>query len=200
MDSSAALQLVWRAWARERGVDAEPFLRVAEGRRTSETLRLVAPHLDSAREAAVLDALEERETSGLTAAPGAAAFLAALPTGTWGIVTSGSRPIASLRLRVAGLPVPPVFVTGDEVKRGKPDPECYLTGARRLGLEAADCVVFEDSPPGVAAGKAAGMRVIALLTTHPAGAVAAADHRVPSLEAVRARAGARGLELTLSTA
>jgi sugar-phosphatase len=161
-------------------------------------MRLVAPELDATAEAALLDALEERETRGLVAAPGAPALLASIPSGRWGIVTSGSRAIATLRLGVAGIEPPAVFVTGDEVQRGKPDPECYLLGARRIGVAPRDCVVIEDSPPGVAAGKAAGMRVIAVLTTHAAEAVRAADRRVASLADVTIRPTAGGLTLELS--
>jgi sugar-phosphatase len=175
VDSRPNIEEVWRAWAAPRGLDADRFIRVAHGRRTSETLREVAPHLDIARETAALDAMEETATDGLVAIPGAEALLASLEPDAWAIVTSGSRTVATLRLTTAGLPIPAVLVTGDEVERGKPDPEPYITAARRTGADPADCVVVEDSPVGIAAGKAAGMRVAAIATTHRAFALAEAD-------------------------
>ena len=96
-------------------------------------------------------------------------------------MTSGSRRVASLRLGVVGLPVPDVFITSDAVRQGKPAPDGYLAAAARLGLEPADCVAVEDSPPGIAAARAAGMRVIALLTTHQDRDLAQADIRLPAL-------------------
>jgi mannitol-1-/sugar-/sorbitol-6-phosphatase len=195
VDSLRCVELVWQAWAAERGLDAAPFLAIAHGRRISETIRMVRPDLDARAEAAVLDAMEEVETRGLSPAPGAADLLAQLGDRQWAIVTSGSRVVATLRLRTAGIPIPKVFVTSNDVRRGKPDPEGYLLAAGRLGVEPADCLVFEDSPPGVGAGKAAGMRVIALLTTHRADALTAADAHVPSLAALRLDAGPAGLDL-----
>ena len=97
-----------------------------------------------------------------------------LPADGWGVVTSGHRTLAEGRLRAVGLPVPAVMVCGDEVSRGKPDPEGYLSGARLLGAAPADCVVFEDAPAGIAAGLAAGMTVIGITTTHAASALAGA--------------------------
>lgn len=185
MDSRRCVELVWHAWAAERGLDPAPFLKVAHGRRISETIRLVRPDLDAKAEAAVLDAMEETETGGLVAFPGAADLLARLSDAQHAVVTSGSPAVATLRLRTAGLPIPRTFVTSHDVARGKPEPEPYLLAAGRLGLAPADCVVIEDSPPGVAAGKAAGMRVIAVLTTHAPEQLAAADVRVATLAALR---------------
>ena len=198
VDSRECIELIWHAWAGERGLVPAEFLRVAHGRRIAETLRLVAPQLDAAAEAAVLDAMEEVETRGLQAAPGAAALLRQLSEAQRAIVTSGSRPVATLRLRTAGLPIPGVFVTAGDVQRGKPDPEGYLLAARRVGVAPADCVVVEDSPPGVGAGKAAGMAVIAVLTTYPAVALSSADVRLGALADLRVRpAAAASRDLTL---
>jgi sugar-phosphatase len=181
VDSRRAVEEVWRIWGRERDRDPEPFIRVAHGRRISETLRMVDPELDTAREAAALDSLEERVTTGIIAVPGAPELVASIPPDRWGIVTSGSARIARLRLSLAGIPVPPVFVTAEQVKVGKPDPQGYLAGARALGQLPADCLVFEDAPPGVAAAKAAGMRVVGILTTQAASALAAAGACVEDL-------------------
>jgi len=185
VDSRRAVELVWHAWAAERGLDPAPFLKVAHGRRISETIRLVRPDLDAKAEAAALDAMEETETGGLAPFPGAADLLARLSDAQHAVVTSGSPAVATLRLRTSGLPIPRTFVTSADVARGKPEPEPYLLAAGRLGLAPADCVVIEDSPPGVAAGKAAGMRVIAVLTTHAPEQLGAADARVAALARLR---------------
>ena len=166
-DSRRVVEGVWKVWAAEKGLDPGPFLAIAHGRRTSEILRTVAPHLDIAAETYRLDRMEEFGTEGLVPIPGAPEFVRALPEGRWGVVTSGHRECAQFRLNYVGIPSPRVFITGDMVKKGKPDPEGYLRGARELGFSPADCLVFEDAPPGVAAARAAGMRVVAVLTTHP---------------------------------
>jgi len=199
VDSRRSIELIWHNWATSRGLDARPFLEVAHGRRTSETLHLVAPHLDTAAEVAVLDRMEEIETRGLAAAPGAAALLRQLTEQQWAVVTSGSSAVARLRLATVSLPTPHVFITAEDVTRGKPDPAGYLMAAARLGHAPSDCIVLEDSPPGVAAGKAAGMRVIAVLTTHAAAQLEAADARLAALSSLRIRpiaAGSASLELS----
>ena len=170
-DSRRVVEGVWKVWAAEKGLDPAPFLAIAHGRRTSEILRTVAPHLDIAAETNRLDRMEEFGTEGLVPIPGAPEFVRSLPEGRWGVVTSGHRACAEFRLNYVGIPFPRVFITGDMVKKGKPDPEGYLRGARELGVSPADCLVFEDAPPGVAAARAAGMRVVGLLTTHTADAL-----------------------------
>lgn len=166
-DSRRVVEDVWRVWAAEKGLDPAPFLAIAHGRRTSEILRTVAPRLDIAAETNRLDRMEEFGTEGLVPIPGAPEFVRSLPEDRWGVVTSGHRECAEFRLNYVGIPFPRVFITGDMVKKGKPDPEGYLRGARELGCSPADCLVFEDAPPGVAAARAAGMRVVGVLTTHP---------------------------------
>jgi len=199
VDSRACIEHVWRAWAAARGRDYRDFLRVAHGRRTSETVRLVAPELDAAAESAVLDAMESVEARGLVAFPGVQALLAAIPAGRWAVVTSGSLPVATLRLGTAGITPPAVFITAGDVRKGKPDPEGYLAAAARLSLRPSDCVVVEDSPTGVAAGKAAQMRVVAVATTYPRDALAAADVQLPAISAIRVRAGSAGeMEMTFA--
>lgn len=178
---------VWRRWAQIQGRAPEPFIAVAHGRRISETLRLVAPDLDWRRETASLDRMEQTETDGLVATPAAAQLLDGLPASAWAVVTSGSRPVARLRLDATRLPTPRILVTGEDVERGKPDPEGYRLAARRLDLSPKSCVVIEDAPPGIQAGKAAGMRVIAVLTTHAPERLAEADIQLPNLTALRIR-------------
>jgi sugar-phosphatase len=110
---------------------------------------------------------EIEDLNGVVPLPGARELLSALPSDRWTIVTSCTRPLAEVRLRAAGLPIPERLVTSDDVKNGKPDPEPYLKGASLLGVSATDCVVVEDAPAGIRAGKAAGARVIACRTTAP---------------------------------
>jgi len=186
VDSRRCIEGIWRTWAAGKGLDPEPFIRIAHGRRISETIRSVAPELNVAEEVAALDRMEEIETGGLLPVPGAAALLDAIPAARWAIVTSGSRRVATLRLGAVGLPIPEVFVTAEAVHQGKPAPDGYLAAAAQLGLPAAACVAVEDSPPGVAAARSAGMRVIAVLTTHREGDLDLADARLPALDRLRA--------------
>lgn len=166
LDSTAAVERAWLRWAREQGLDPASVIAAAHGRRTVDTIAAVAPALDPVAAALRLEEREADEADGITVYDGVAALLSGLPDDRWAIVTSGSRLLATARMRAAGLPVPEVFVTADDVTAGKPDPSCYRAGAARLGLQASQCVVVEDSPAGVAAGRAAGMRVVAVATTH----------------------------------
>lgn len=184
-DSTASVEHHWRAWAERHGLDPDALLHVVHGRRAIDTIRDVAPALDAEAELAALVDAEAGDTTGVTASPGAAALLPRLPAGSWAVVTSGVRAVALARLRAGGLPLPPLLVPADEIARGKPDPEGYLTAAARLGVAPDECVVFEDAPAGVAAARAAGMRCVALTTTHPASALAQADGIAPSLAGVQ---------------
>lgn len=162
VDSLPVVARVLRAWAATRGggLDVDLLIKTSQGRRTSEMLRAVAPWLDIHREVAILDDMEERETKYIHAMAGAKEILERLAPGQWAIVTSGSRRLSTSRLKNAGLPIPPVFVTGDQIERGKPDPQCYLLAASLLEVAPADALVLEDAPIGIAAANAAGIRAI----------------------------------------
>ena len=168
VDSTPSVERVWREWADLHSLDVADILAVAHGRRTAETISLVAPHLDAAAEAKRLETREIEDTAAVLPIEGAAALLETLPSERWAVVTSGTRALAHARLRACGLPIPQTFVGAEDVQRGKPDPECYLRGARLLGVRPNRCVVVEDAPSGIAAGRAAGATVIAVTTTHPA--------------------------------
>ena len=189
VDSRAVIERHWARWARGRELDLAGVLALAHGRRTVETIRLVAPHLDADREAADLAAAEGPDTDGLIVMEGARELVAALPPRAWAVVTSGTRPTADTRLRHAGLPPPVVLVTADDVRRGKPDPEGYATAAARLGIGASDCVVVEDAPAGLAAARAAGMRAIGLTSQSPPAELADADVVIRSLRELRVASG-----------
>jgi sugar-phosphatase len=138
------------------------------GRRSSDTIREVAPHLDAAAEGLQIDQAQARDRDGLLEIPGARRLVRALRGATWAVVTSAPGFLAQARLCNVGLPLPEVLISGDAVERGKPDPAPYRLAADRLGLDPADCVVLEDAPAGVRAATGAGMRVIGVLTHHAA--------------------------------
>jgi mannitol-1-/sugar-/sorbitol-6-phosphatase len=198
VDSRAVVERTWRRWAIRHALDPEPILRIAHGRRTSESLRLVFPHLAVAEEVAWLDAAEMEDLEGVTAIPGASSLLSALPDPRWTIVTSAGRELAELRLRRAGLPVPPLIVSSEDVSSGKPAPDGYLTGAARLRVEPARAVVIEDAPPGLEAARAAGMRAIALSTTHRVEQLGAAAVILPDLTSLHVTIGQEGMVLRFS--
>jgi sugar-phosphatase len=181
VDSAACVERHWRRWAREHHLDTDEIMRFAHGRPTVETIRLVAPHLPAESEAARLDAGEALDTDGLVAIQGAARLVRSLPANAWAIATSGTRDTALTRLRHTGLPLPLVLITADDVKRGKPNPEVYLLAAAKQHVAAERCVVVEDAPAGISAAHAAGMRVVALTTTHSQAELEEADTRAARL-------------------
>jgi sugar-phosphatase len=177
VDSLGAAIRSWTWWASLHGLDPGPFIR-AHGRPSREAIAELAPALDADAEAALVEEREIGDTD-VVALPGATAMLAAARPVA--IVTSGGRRLAEARLRAAGLQRPEVLVSVDSISRGKPDPEPYLYAAQRLQISPSRCTVFEDAPAGVAAGKAAGMRVVALTTTVGAEELAGADRIVRDL-------------------
>jgi sugar-phosphatase len=188
VDSAACIEGTWRRWALHHQLDPARVIALAHGRRAIETVQLVAPHLTADTELAALAASESSSTEGIFEIEGAGELLQHLPAGTWGIVTSGIRDVAIFRLRHTGLPVPEVLVCADEIQRGKPDPEGYLTAARRLGVSPEACIVIEDAPAGLEAARAAGMRSIGVSGTYPRERLAIADYTIPHLDAMRVTA------------
>jgi len=182
VDSAASVRRQWDAWAARHGVDPAALHAAMHGRRSVDLVALVAPRLDAAAEARAVDEAQAADPA-VRAIEGAAELLAALPPARWAIVTSGSRRLALARLRFAGLPRPRVLVCAEDVPRGKPDPAGYLAAAAALNRAPRACLVVEDAPAGVHAGVAAGMRVVALTTSHPADELLAAGAAValPSL-------------------
>ena len=192
VDSVVSVEHNWRVWAAQHGLDVETILRSAHGRRAMDTVQIVAPHLDAAAEIIALSAQEATTTQGLSEVPGAHTLLAALPPDRWAIVTSGDRAVAEHRLEHVGLPIPMVMVCGDEVSRGKPDPEGYLAAAAKLGIAPASCVVVEDAPSGIDAAHNAGMRVIAVAATHAPEELRAAEVVAGVLSALTVRVHGEG--------
>jgi mannitol-1-/sugar-/sorbitol-6-phosphatase len=167
VDSTPAVARVWAGWAHEHGLDPEEVEKKAHGRPSITTIRELLPNADHAAEDREVERREIADTDGVIPLPGAMELLQALPLERWAIVTSCTRALAHVRIAAAGLPRPKYLVTATDVRNGKPDPEPYLKGALFLGVPASECVVFEDAPAGIRAGKAAAARVLALRTTAP---------------------------------
>jgi len=165
VDSTPAVARVWAGWAHEHGFNPDEVVRKAHGRPSITTIRELLPHADHAVEDREVERREIADVKGVVPLPGAMELLEALPLERWAIVTSCTRALANVRIAAAGLPRPQHLVTSTDVKHGKPDPEPYLKGARMLGVAANECIVIEDAPAGIRAGKAAGARVLALRTT-----------------------------------
>jgi sugar-phosphatase len=195
VDSTAGVTRVWREWGARRGLDPDETAHAAHGRRAIDTVRLLAPELDAELELENLERWEIAESHDVIAFAGAARLLEQLPEKRWAIVTSGTRALASHRLRTAGLPVPERMITGSEIARGKPHPEPFLRGAELLGIEAAECVAVEDAPNGIASALAAGMRVLAVPTTYADAELHEATALLPTLAALEASLREGGLRL-----
>ena len=165
IDSTPAVARVWKKWAARHGLNPEEVVKRAHGRPSIATIRELLPQADAERENRIVERAEIEDIEGVVPLPGAEELLQALPLSRWTIVTSCTRPLAEVRLRAAGLKIPPKMVTCSDVEIGKPHPEPYLKGAAALGMAAADCAVVEDVPAGIRSGKAAGAKVIALRTT-----------------------------------
>lgn len=188
VDSTRSVDRQWRAWARSRGIDEERVIAIAHGVRTIEVIRQVAPHIDAEAEVLALEKREAADQEGVEVMPGAAGLLASIPRERWCVVTSGTRLLATARLRFGGLPVPDVMVTAEDVKHGKPHPEPYLRGAELLGVPPSLCLVIEDAPAGIQAAKAGGMKVIGLASTYSTSRLGEADAVVQRLAEIRASA------------
>ena len=165
VDSTPAVVRVWSRWAVAHGFDPDDVVRKAHGRPSISTIRDYLPNSDYEAENNIVESGELEDLEGVVPLPGARELLEALPSNRWTIVTSCTRALAEARLRASGLPIPQRLVTCDDITNGKPDPEPYLKGASLLGMPAEDCIVVEDAPAGIRAGKSAGARVIACQTT-----------------------------------
>jgi sugar-phosphatase len=166
-------------------VDPALARETAHGRRAVETIAKLRPDLDNEAELMVIEDMEIEDNEGLTVLPGVLDLLAALPPDRWTVVTSATERLARVRMATAGIPVPEKLVTADRVTRGKPDPEPFLAGAALLGFAPAECVVFEDSPSGVEAGRAAGCTVVGTTFSHSAESLSSAHYLVRDLTGIR---------------
>jgi sugar-phosphatase len=183
VDSTAPVRRAWHEFASRHGLDPDHVHHFAQGRPSRESVRLLVPDADTAAEAEALERAEVGDADGIFALPGAGELLSG--GRRLAIVTSCSRALAVVRLRAAGLPIPAVLVSADDVDRGKPDPTCYRLGADRLEVDPARCLVLEDAPAGISAGRGAGARVLALRTTHSDEDLQQADAIIDDLGGLR---------------
>ncbi|GGV65791.1 HAD-IA family hydrolase [Streptomyces massasporeus] len=188
VNSDASVERVWRRWAERHGLDGDEVMKVVHGRQGYASMALLLPerpmeqnHADNAR----MLAEETADTDGVVAIPGAPEFLASLAGLPHALVTSADVPLSTARMTAAGLDLPEVRVTAESVGASKPDPEGFLKGAAELGIAPGDCVVFEDSGAGIAAGRAAGMTVVGI---GPRAAIHEPDVVVEDLTQVRVEA------------
>lgn len=189
VNSLPAVERAWCTWADRFGINHDEVLHFIHGKQAITSLRHFLPGKSEAEIAAEftwLEQLEASDTTGITALPGAIELLRHLDESAipWAIVTSGSIPVAHARHRATGLPMPKVFVTAEQVKRGKPEPDAYLLGAELLGLTTAECVVVEDAAAGILSGLAAGCHVIAVNVPADAPRLNEVDFRLTTLEAL----------------
>ncbi|MFB9446906.1 HAD-IA family hydrolase [Dactylosporangium vinaceum] len=196
VDSTPVVERTWRTWGAAHGYDAEEILRVCHGRRTADTVAMFIPPDGRAAAVAELEALERADFDGVVALPGAAALLDRLAPHRWAAVTSGPRALMRARLAAAGLPAPDVLVAAEDVTAGKPDPEGYRKAAAALGFDARRCLVVEDAPAGLAAGRAAGAATVAVATSH-ALAELNADAAIPDLTPLTVTVTERGVVVTV---
>ena len=198
VSSLESVHRCWTRWAEEFGITAEEFARVElHGRPAVEIAADLLPADVVPRALARIEQLEVEDVpnDGVHLLPGTRSFLDALPADRWAVVTSATRRLAEARLEAVGI-LPKTLVAADDVTRGKPDPEPYLLAARELGVDPARCVVFEDAPAGLRAGRAAGMTTVALTTTHQAHELDA-DLVVENLSALSALVTGGNVEISV---
>ncbi len=184
VSSIGSVNRCWRRWASIYDIPGAESFEIPHGTRAIEIVKLLRPDIDPVEGLRVIEDMEIEDTEDLTVLPGVRELLASLPPDRWAIVTSATKRLLLARLEAAGLPVPERIISGDMVQRGKPDPEPYRRGAELLGFKPEDCIVVEDAPAGVGAGKAAGCRVLAVLGTHEPDQLSDADWITASLTCI----------------
>lgn len=167
LTSIMAAERVWSAWARKHGIDPAVLLSTVHGVRAEDTIaRQELAGIDVHLEAQAVTAAEIEDMEGVEAIAGAKSFIGSLPPDKWAVVTSAPRELARRRIQAAGLPMPAVLVSAEDVASGKPSPEGYTLAARLLGVAPGDCLVFEDAPAGILAAEAAGAEVCVITSAH----------------------------------
>ncbi|WP_030987183.1 HAD-IA family hydrolase [Streptomyces sp. NRRL S-1813] len=198
ISSLESVSRCWTRWAKEYGVTEQEFARIQlHGRPAAEIVADLLPADRVPEAVARIEHLEVKDVAGgVVALPGTLALLESLPAERWAVVTSATARLAEARLDAAGIRTK-TLIAADDISRGKPDPEPFLLAAERLGVDPARCVVFEDAPAGLAAGRAAGMLTVALTTTHRAEELSA-DVVVSTLAEVSAQAADGSLEIAIA--
>jgi sugar-phosphatase len=195
ISSIGSVRRCWWRWAKMYDIPNADEYEVPHGMRAIEIVKMLRPDIDPQEGLRVIEEMEIEDISDLRVLPGVSALLDGLPLERWAIVTSSTRRLLVARLKAAGLPLPERIISADDVERGKPDPEPYRRGAGLLGFRPEECVVVEDAPSGVGAGKAAECRVIGVLGTHSAAELRGADWILGSLEGLAVTVSVDGLEL-----
>lgn len=165
VNSFQSIEEAWKIWCAGHGLDAHDVISAMHGCRAGDTIRKFLPGLTEAAyeaECRHIDRIELRGALPIPRITGALELISALPPDRWGITTSADRNMAVYRIRQAGLPVPDILVAGEDVEVGKPHPAGYRLAAKRLGVPAERCLVFEDTAVGLSAGHAAGADVVAI--------------------------------------
>ena len=163
VDSTEVVEAAWRGMAQRFALDPRLLLAAIHGVRAEDSIRRWAPPgTDVAAVVDELAAFEIENADSTLPVPGAADFVRSIPLSAHALVTSATRALAVARMRGAGIRLPQLLVTAEDVSRGKPAPDVYLLAAERLGVSPADAVVFEDAEAGIQAGLAAGMRVVVM--------------------------------------
>ena len=199
ISSIGSVNRCWKRWAVMYNIPDAASYEIPHGVRATDIIKKLRPDIDQAEGLRVIEDMEVADAEDLQVLPGVRKLLTSLPEDRWTIVTSATKRLFLGRLEVAGLPVPERFIAGDMVVNGKPHPEPYIRGAELLGFLPADCIVIEDAPSGVGAGKAAGCRVLGVLGTHAAGELQEADWLTTSLEDVVVTAVEGGLEVRFAS-
>jgi sugar-phosphatase len=193
ISSIAADERSWLRWAKLHGMQDNFSIHSTHGRRTIDTIRVLRPDLDPTVELNRMEEFDAEDTLGLTLYPGVRDLLAELSPAQWSIVTSASERVMRHRLGILGVSLPLHVVTADQVNSGKPNPEPYLLGAAQLGVKPADCLVIEDAPSGIRAGKSSGSPVLAVASSHTPQELHEADWIINSLSELELKAGEDGL-------
>lgn len=160
VDSEASVVSSWSRWAVDHDLDPAEVMAAVPGRRAADTVALFVVPADVDASVDKITRYELEEVASTTAVPGVLDLIPQLDGVPWALVTSGVRELATARLGAAGVRLPETVVTAEDVTAGKPDPEGYASAGFRLGLPPADLLVLEDSVSGIAAGQAAGCRVV----------------------------------------
>jgi sugar-phosphatase len=196
IDSTKAVNRSWQQWADEMGFGAL-FSGVQHGRPAREMVADLVSADKVEYSIARVTELELADTSDIYVLSGAAELMASLPEGRRAIVTSASHDLCRVRLAAAGFAAPATVITIEDTVKGKPAPDPFLEAADRLGLDARQCVVIEDAPAGLAAGRAAGCATIGVVGTHSAEELDA-DLVVPSLDRLRIELHDHGVVFSIS--
>lgn len=199
VDSTKVVERTWHRFAERHQLDTATILDFAHGRPTSTTVsEFAVKGVDIVAETARIQEEEERDVAGVIEVPGSVKLLDCLPRDRWAVVTSAGTHLAQRRMGAAGLPLPKVLLSADDVGNGKPDPEGYLRAAERLGVDPSSTIVLEDAEAGLVAARASGATVV--VVGDYAGPAAEGLSRISDLQSVRVReiTGRAGLEFTIA--